>query len=136
MRQITYTRTDTLTVTVPDHVADGAGLFDDLAGYEDSGQVTWHACVRDVISDDPVRVRVFTAARCQACRMTKRMLDDRRIAYVEEDLTDNDEARAFVAETLGHRQLPVVVLEGAGRDDDELIHWSGHRPDRIAQITR
>ncbi|QDQ99497.1 glutaredoxin family protein (plasmid) [Tomitella fengzijianii] len=136
MRQITYTRTDTLTVTVPDHTTGSDALFDDLAGYEDAGQATWHACVRDVISDDLVHVRVFTTAQCQACRMTKRMLDDRRIAYSEEDVTDNDEAREYVADTLGHRQLPVVVIERAGRDDDELIHWSGHRPDRIAQITR
>ncbi|WP_200175879.1 glutaredoxin family protein [Tomitella cavernea] len=137
MRQITYTRTDTLTVTVPDHAADEDDLFNDLAGYEDAGQVTLHACVRDIISDDPIRVRVFTSRQCQSCRMTKMALERRLIPYTEEDITDDDEARAFVTDTLGHRQLPVVVIiEGPGRADDELIHWSGHRPDRIAQITR
>ena len=42
------------------------------------------------------------------------------------DLTQDDDAMRFVQE-LGYRQAPVVV------SDDK--HWSGFRPDRIAEIT-
>ena len=68
-------------------------------------------------------VDVYTRAHCQPCRMTCRALDKLGIAYRLLDAADHAEA----LRELGHQSAPVVVTPD-GR------HWSGFRPDLIAQI--
>ena len=70
-------------------------------------------------------VTVYSKPNCVQCNATYRALDDKGIPYTVIDMSQDPEALAAVKE-LGYLQAPVVVL---GQD-----HWSGFRPDKIAQI--
>jgi glutaredoxin-like protein NrdH len=61
-------------------------------------------------------------APCQACRLTKNLLDKQNFAYVEIDVTDNEKQRAELI-AAGHRQMPVVMTP--------TDVWTGFRPDRV-----
>ncbi|GAB3192036.1 glutaredoxin-like protein NrdH [Nesterenkonia suensis] len=71
-------------------------------------------------------VVVYSKPQCVQCTATYRALDKAGITYEVVDIMQDDEAYAYV-QSLGVMQAPVVV---AG---DE--HWSGFRPDLIAQLT-
>lgn len=70
-------------------------------------------------------ITVYSKPACVQCTATTRALDAKGISYDVVDLTEDDSAMTHVTE-LGYRQAPVVV---AGSD-----HWSGFRPDMIAQL--
>jgi glutaredoxin-like protein NrdH len=69
---------------------------------------------------------VYSKPNCVHCTATYRALDSQGIEYQVIDLTANAAALEYVMEELGYSQAPVVVV-------DEHDHWSGFRPDRIAQ---
>ncbi len=71
-------------------------------------------------------VTVYTKPACVQCNATYRALDKRGIAYKVVDLSQDPQALEQVR-AMGYMQAPVVV---AGAD-----HWSGFRPDMIAQIS-
>lgn len=71
-------------------------------------------------------VTVYSKPACVQCTATTRAMDARGISYEVVDLTVDGEAFTQVSE-MGYRQAPVVI---AGED-----HWSGFRPDKIAQIS-
>jgi glutaredoxin-like protein NrdH len=68
---------------------------------------------------------VYSKPACVQCTATTRALDAKGVDYDVIDLTQDDDAMSTVTD-LGYRQVPVVV---AGAD-----HWSGFRPDMIAQL--
>ena len=70
-------------------------------------------------------ITVYSKPACVQCTATTRALDAKGITYDVIDLTQDDSAMTHVTE-LVYRQAPVVV---AGSD-----HWSGFRPDMIAQL--
>ncbi len=70
-------------------------------------------------------ITVYSKPACVQCTATTRALDAKGIPYDIVDLTEDDSAMTRVTE-LGYRQAPVVV---AGSE-----HWSGFRPDMIAQL--
>lgn len=70
-------------------------------------------------------ITVYSKPACVQCTATTRALDAKGIHYDVVDLTQDDSAMTRVTE-LGYRQAPVVI---AGSD-----HWSGFRPDMIAQL--
>ncbi len=70
-------------------------------------------------------ITVYSKPACVQCTATTRALDAKGITYDVIDLTQDDSAMTHVTQ-LGYRQAPVVV---AGSD-----HWSGFRPDMIAQL--
>ncbi len=70
-------------------------------------------------------VTVYSKPACVQCTATTRAMDARGISYKVVDLTVDGEAFTQVSE-MGYRQAPVVI---AGES-----HWSGFRPDLIAQI--
>ncbi|MBO9436552.1 glutaredoxin-like protein NrdH [Ruegeria sp. R13_0] len=70
-------------------------------------------------------ITVYSKPACVQCTATTRALDAKGITYDVIDLTQDDSAMTHVTE-LGYRQAPVVV---AGSN-----HWSGFRPDMIAQL--
>ena len=72
-------------------------------------------------------VTVYSTPNCMACKATYRALDKLGVPHAVVDLAQNEEARTWVTEDLGHTQAPVVVV-----DQDPENHWSGYRPDRIA----
>jgi glutaredoxin-like protein NrdH len=59
---------------------------------------------------------------CQACRLTKNLLDRENLAYVEIDVTDNEKHQAELI-AAGHRQMPVVMTP--------TDVWAGFRPERV-----
>ena len=69
------------------------------------------------------KVIVYTTIDCPQCMMTKQYMDTLGIQYETIDVTDNDEARAYVKQ-LGFQSLPVVVAESGEA-------WFGFRPENI-----
>lgn len=74
-------------------------------------------------------VRVYTKERCVQCDMTKRLMGQLGVEFVEEDAMDERNMLAF--KELGFLAAPVVAV-GESRDD----MWSGFRPDRIKEIAQ
>lgn len=72
------------------------------------------------------KVKVYTTIDCPQCMMTKKYMDALDIEYETIDVTDNEEARAYV-KSLGFQTLPVVVVENGEA-------WFGFRPENIDLI--
>lgn len=70
-------------------------------------------------------VIVYSKPACVQCTATTRALDAKGISYDVVDLTQDVSAMSRVTEW-GYRQAPVVEANGN--------HWSGFRPDMIAQL--
>jgi len=71
-------------------------------------------------------ITVYSKPACVQCTATTRELDRKGIAYKYVDLAEEESAISVIRD-LGYMQVPVVVT------DNE--HWSGFRPDKIAQLT-
>lgn len=71
-------------------------------------------------------IAVYSKPACVQCTATKRALDKQGIEYELFDVSVDEKALETV-KALGYMQAPVVI---AGDD-----HWSGFRPDKIAQLT-
>ncbi|WP_346730642.1 glutaredoxin domain-containing protein [Leucobacter allii] len=72
---------------------------------------------------------MYTKERCVQCDMTKRLMSQLGVEFVEEDAMDEGNLLAF--KELGFLAAPVVAV-GESRDD----MWSGFRPDRIKEIAQ
>jgi glutaredoxin-like protein NrdH len=70
-------------------------------------------------------VTVYSKPACVQCTATYRALDGKGIEYQIFDVSEDEKALQTVME-LGYMQAPVVI---AGDD-----HWSGFRPDKIAEL--
>ncbi|MCP3424472.1 glutaredoxin-like protein NrdH [Rothia sp. AR01] len=70
-------------------------------------------------------VTVYTKPACVQCNATYRALDKRGVAYDVVDVTEDAQALEHI-KGLGYMQAPVVVTESD--------HWSGFRPDKIAEL--
>lgn len=70
-------------------------------------------------------VTVYTTGPgCQACRMTKKRLDQNGITYTEVPIHDDDRE---AIDYLGFRTAPVVCASTPTGETS----WDGYRPDRI-----
>lgn len=72
-------------------------------------------------------ITVYSLPSCVQCTATQRALDKAGLAYRVVDLAVDDVALERVR-ALGHQSAPVVV--------DGDVHWSGFRPDLIAQAAQ
>ncbi|GAB2461308.1 hypothetical protein GCM10007967_14320 [Xylanimonas ulmi] len=72
------------------------------------------------------KLTVLSKPGCVQCDATARALTKKGVALVKVDVSDDAEALEL-ARGLGYLQVPVVVTP-----DGE--HWSGFRPDRIADL--
>jgi len=70
-------------------------------------------------------VTVYTTPSCVQCESTKKLLNKNEIEFSTVDLTEDNEAMAYV-KSLGYASAPVVI---AGDK-----HWSGFRPDMISSL--
>ena len=70
-------------------------------------------------------IKIYSKPDCMQCHATYRALDRQGLDYTVVDLTQDREAIETV-ESLGYRQLPVVVAAGE--------HWSGFRPEKIRSL--
>jgi len=71
-------------------------------------------------------VTVYTKPACVQCNATYRALDKKGIVYEKVDISQDPEALERVR-ALGYMQAPVVITEAD--------HWSGFRPDKIAELS-
>lgn len=71
-------------------------------------------------------IEVYSKPNCVQCSATKRLLQKLGLIFTEYDVTVDEEAYARV-ESLGYKQLPVVVADGK--------HWSGFQPDNINELS-
>lgn len=72
-----------------------------------------------------MQITVYSKPDCIQCRLTKRWLDQRGIAFVEADLLEPGNLEA--ARSLGVMSAPVVA---AGSEV-----WGGFDPQRLAKAT-
>lgn len=78
---------------------------------------------------DGVAVTIYTKPECWGCGKTKQKLDEAGTDYTEVNMQEDPAAFAYVTETLGYRQAPVVLVSTPDGD----IHWSGLQPTKIRQ---
>ena len=71
-------------------------------------------------------ITVYTKPSCVQCAAVFRALDKHAIDYRTIDISVDPAARDYVM-SLGYLQAPVVVISPGS-------HFSGFRPDRIAQL--
>ncbi|TIH26667.1 glutaredoxin domain-containing protein [Subtercola vilae] len=72
----------------------------------------------------PHQVTVYSKPSCVQCTMTYRKLDNAGISYIVVDVTEDEDAVAFIKDQLGYLTAPVVFVS-------EDLHWGGFRPDLI-----
>ncbi|MBG0716847.1 glutaredoxin-like protein NrdH [Microbacterium sp. 2C] len=70
-------------------------------------------------------VTVYSKPSCVQCSSSYRALDSKGIDYEVVDMSQDADALERV-KALGYLQAPVVIT-----DED---HWSGFRPDKIAEL--
>lgn len=70
-------------------------------------------------------ITVYSKPSCVQCDATYRVLAKHGLDYDVVDITTNPEALEMV-KALGYQQAPVVIASEQ--------HWSGYRPDRIADL--
>lgn len=68
---------------------------------------------------------VYGKPSCVQCNATYQALDQQGVSYRKIDVSQNDEALAYI-QSLGYTQAPVVVTA--------TEHWSGFRPDKIGSL--
>ena len=81
-------------------------------------------------------ITVFSKPACVQCTMTKKVLDREGLSYTLRDVSEDAEALEFVTQ-LGYQAAPVVfITDGtvADRKGEPINHWSGLRPDLLAQL--
>jgi glutaredoxin-like protein NrdH len=75
-------------------------------------------------------INVLSKPACVQCTATKRTLDAKKAEYTTTDLTQDADALA-TAKELGYMAAPVVLIRD---ENNNLIdHWSGFRPEKIAE---
>lgn len=72
-------------------------------------------------------ITVYSKPSCVQCDGTYRALNKSGLEYESIDVTQDEEALAFIRDKLGYQSAPVVYVDSA-------THWSGFRPDRIKAL--
>ena len=57
-------------------------------------------------------VKIYTASYCGYCHAAKHLLERKRIAFEEIDVTDDQEKRAWLVRETGRRTVPQVFIDG------------------------
>lgn len=71
-------------------------------------------------------ITLYSKPGCFGCRKTAEKFTALGVPFQEVDLSTTPNAMEYVTEDLGYSQAPVVVV-------DDHFHWSGLRPDCIAE---
>lgn len=72
-----------------------------------------------------MQITVYSKPACVQCTATTRALDRQGLDYQIIDIAADEQAYNLV-QTLGYRQVPVVVAGDR--------HWAGFRPDMISAL--
>lgn len=72
-------------------------------------------------------IKVYTKNGCPQCDMTKNVLNGEGIEFEVFNVEEDQEAFDYVVNTLGIRQMPVVVVDGQEP-------FSGFQPDKLQAL--
>ena len=61
----------------------------------------------------PAEVTIYTTRVCGFCVAAKRLLEARKVAYTEIDVTGDQAKRAWLVEATGQRTVPQIFIAGA-----------------------
>lgn len=81
--------------------------------------------------ENSLPVVVYSKPSCVQCNATYRALDASGLPYKIVDLTQDENAYHYVT-SMGYQAAPVVVVPFEYETAEP--HWSGFRPDLIAQV--
>lgn len=73
-------------------------------------------------------VKIYTTPYCAFCVRAKRLLDRKQIAYVEIDVSGDDDARDKLAQTTGRQTVPQIFIGDhhvGGSDDLHALEAAG-----------
>lgn len=70
-------------------------------------------------------VKVYSKENCPQCRLTKNLMKDRGVKFIELDV-ETDEAALNHMKSLGFSSLPFV--------ETSETNWTGFRPDMIKEL--
>lgn len=70
------------------------------------------------------QVEIFTKNGCPQCRLSKKLMNEHHIKYIEHNVSEHPEYIEIV-KNMGYRALPVIKI----KKTNEI--WTGFRPDRI-----
>lgn len=76
-------------------------------------------------------ITVYSKPSCVQCDATYRALNKYGLEYESINVTQDEEALAFIRDELGYQSAPVVYVDDV---NNEALHWSGYRPDRIKTL--
>ncbi|WP_177179825.1 glutaredoxin family protein [Arthrobacter sp. yr096] len=88
-----------------------------------------HDLTKEIQARDGVAVVVYSKNDCFGCTKTKEKLEENSIHYTEVNVEEDETAFKYVTETLGIRQMPVVVVSALEGD----ITWHGLQPTKIRE---
>lgn len=73
------------------------------------------------------KVTVYTKNGCPKCDMTKNVLNGEKIKFEAINVEQDKKAYDYVVNTLGLREMPVVVVEGQEP-------FTGFQPDKLQEL--
>ncbi|PLT33120.1 glutaredoxin family protein [Bacillus sp. V5-8f] len=74
-------------------------------------------------------ITVYTKNGCPRCDMTKNVLQGEGIEFQTFNVEEDEKAYDFVVNTLGLREMPVVVVEGQEP-------FTGFQPDKLQALKK
>jgi glutaredoxin-like protein NrdH len=114
---------------------DPAGAIIGPAGFRPSTHISGNRCLTEDLEltmtpfgghGSTSDITVYTKPGCVQCRTTIHALERAGLTFTTVDISADTHARDSVM-SLGYLQTPVVTVG--------TNHWSGFRPDRIAELT-
>ena len=79
-------------------------------------------------------VRIYTTAYCGYCRMAKQLLQQRRVAFEEIDVSGDDETREWLVTATGRRTVPQIFIGDesiGGYDELSALDRAGRLAERL-----
>jgi mycoredoxin len=64
----------------------------------------------EIYSKFPEKITVFSASWCPDCKRTKKMLEDKKVAYLLVDIGRDNEAFLFIEKLTRRVKIPTIVF--------------------------
>lgn len=76
----------------------------------------------------PARIKMYTRKWCGYCTAAQRLLESKKIAFEQIDVTGDDEKRRWLVEVTGRTTVPQIFIDGksiGGYDDLHALDVRG-----------
>lgn len=57
-------------------------------------------------------IKIYTINNCAYCDAAKSLLKTRNLPFTEENITSDDDKRAWLINETGHRTMPQIFIDG------------------------